>query len=381
MPWAEVSKVSLRAEFCRLASAEGVPLRELCRRYGISPTTGYKWLGRYRAGGAESLAERSRRPVRSPTRTPAAVAERVLALRAAHPTWGGRKLAARLRAEPEPLALHPNTITAILRRHGRLGRGGEAGPVRPWRRFERAAPNELWQMDFKGHIALGARGGRCHPLTVLDDHSRFALGLEACPDETEATVRARLTAIFRRYGLPDQMVMDNGPPWGSGPTWTWTALTVWLLWLGIRVSHGRPRHPQTQGKDERFHRTLKADLLQGRVFADLAAAQAAFDDWRDEYNLERPHEACGLEPPGHRYRPSPRPFPEHLPTPDYRHDDLVRRVQDKGDLWLHGRPYTIGRAFQGLQVALRPTDDPAVLAVFFMRHRVAQIQLDAPADA
>jgi transposase InsO family protein len=370
----------LRLEFVRLAVGDGANVRALCRRCGISPATGYKWLTRYQGGGAEALVDRSRRPERSPTRTEAAVEARVLALRAEHPTWGGRKLAARLTALDVPDVPHPNTITAILRRHGQLTPRPD-GPPRPWQRFERDQPNQLWQMDFKGHISLGAGGGRCHPLTVLDDHSRFAVGLEACSDETDATVRGRLTRLFQRYGLSDQMLMDNGPPWGGGPAPTWTMLTVWLLRLGIGVSHGRPRHPQTQGKDERFHRTLKADLLQGRVFGDLPTAQQAFDAWRDQYNLERPHEACALAPPVTRYQPSPRLFPDRLPPIEYPSDAQIRVVHDKGEVWFNGHRYRVGKAFRDLPVAVRPTAHAGSFDVFFLRHRIAAIDLSHPDDA
>ena len=209
MPWEEVSVMSQRSEFVELSQREGVQVRELCRRFGISPTTGYKWLERRRVGGEAALADLSRRPHSSPRRTGPEIEEMVLKVRDAHPAWGGRKLRAWLSARGHELLPSPSTITAILRRHGRID-PSEGAKHRAWQRFERPEPNQLWQMDFKGHFAL--TDGRCHPLTVLDDHSRFSLGLEACGDETTQTVRHRLTNIFRRYGLPERMVMDNGAP-------------------------------------------------------------------------------------------------------------------------------------------------------------------------
>lgn len=378
MAWREVSVVGSRLEFVMLAGAEGGNVREECRRSGISPQTGYKWLRRYREEGAAGLLDRSRRPRNSPNQTPPEVEADVLELRDQHSSWGGRKLSARLRTQGKA-APAPNTVTAILRRNGRLDPARSA-EHRPWQRFEHQAPNELWQMDFKGHFVLGASGSRCHPLTVLDDHSRYSLGLRACSDETGATVRSCLEGIFERYGLPDRMVMDNGSPWSGGPATPWTPLSVWLLRLGIGVSHGRPYHPQTQGKDERFHRTLKAEVLQGRTYPDLSTVQAAFDLWRDVYNLERPHEACGLAPPASRYRPSPRPFPGTLPPIEYSPDDLVRKVQDKGQIWLRGHLYLVGQAFRGYPVALRPTAHDHVLAVFFLRHQIGEIDLISPAE-
>jgi len=309
---------------------EDANIARLCRRFGVSRQTGYKWIGRFVArgpgDGAAALIDRSRRPHRSPARTDEAVERQVAALRAEHPAWGPRKLRRvlldRELLDDERTAPSPSTIGQILRRRGLID--ADASPKhRPFVRFERAHPNELWQMDFKGHFALPV--GRCHPLGVLDDHSRYALGLEACADEQEATVRGRLTAIFRRYGLPWQMLMDNGPPWGDAGDQPYTALSVWLMWLGVRVTHGRPRHPQTQGKQERFHRTLNAELLQGHSLRDLPECQCAFDRWRQIYNHDRPHEALDLATPGERYRPSPRSFPEQLPPIEYASTDHVRK--------------------------------------------------------
>ena len=372
MPWTEVSVMSQRLEFVSLAQREGNNMRELCRRFGVSPSTGYKWLRRFSDGGAAAMVDQPRRPHHSPQRTPLEVEQVVLAVRDAHPAWGARKLRAWLLARGHEHLPSPSTITAILQRQGRTD-PMEGRKHKTWQRFERQAPNQLWQMDFKGHFPLST--GRCHPLTVLDDHSRFALGLEACPDETAKTVQQRLTTIFRCYGLPDRMVMDNGSPWGSDEDHHYTPLTVWLLRLGIAVSHGRPYHPQTQGKDERFHRTLKAEVLQGRTFVDLTQCQRTFDPWRTLYNLERPHEALGMAVPASRYQVSSRSFPETLPPVEYGPDDLVRRAGDRGRISVFGREFKVGRAFKGLPVALRPTADDGTFNVFFMTYNIAQINL------
>jgi len=372
MPWQEVSTVLLRQEFVMLASVEGANVRALCRRYTISPKTGYKWLGRYRRQGRTGLTDRSRRPHRSPTRTAPALERAVLAVRAAHPVWGGRKIRAVLLARGHPTLPSPSTMTAILQRHGQIA--PEAAPQHTaWQRFEHDAPNRLWQMDFKGHFALLA--GRCHPLTVLDDHSRFAVGLQACGDETGRTVQARLIACFRRYGLPEALLVDNGPPWGSDAAHPHTPLTAWLIRLGVRIRHGRPYHPQTQGKDERFHRTLKAEVLGTRVLRDLAQCQREFDRWREVYNLQRPHEALAMAVPASRYRVSPRAFPEVLPPIEYGPADLVRKVAEGGELSYRNRTFRVGKAFRGYPVALRPTLVDGVFDVFFCHQRVAQVNL------
>jgi hypothetical protein len=261
-------------------------------------------------------------------------------------------------------------VTEILRRHGRLEERAGEHPG-PWRRFERAAPNELWQMDFKGHFAVGR--GRCHPLTVLDDHSRYALEIGALADEQDLSVRARLAATFRLHGLPLAILADNGSPWGDAGDQPWTALGVWLMRLGVRLTHGRPYHPQTQGKDERFHRSLKAEVLDGVSFADLAACQRAFDVWRRRYNYERPHEALGMGVPIERFRVSPRPYPQSLPPIEYGPGDVVRKVDADGWISFKNRPWRVGRPFVGMPVALRPTRRDGLFALRFCAQVIGQL--------
>ena len=317
MPWSEVSVMDLRLEFVMLAEQPGANVSALCRRFGISRKTGYKWLSRARSGPMD-LSDLSRRPRSSPRRTPKGMEASVLAVRSDHPCWGGRKIARRLADLGETDVPAPSTVTAILRRHGVAL--GQAGTPAAFQRFERSAPNELWQMDFKGHFALAQ--GRCHPLTVLDDCSRFNLCLAACGNEQGETVQGHLRAAFRRYGLPEWIIVDNGSPWGDGPNTPYTPLGVWLLRLGIGLSHSRPYHPQTLGKDERFHRTLKAELLGGPPFGDLGHCQRAFDRWRIVYNWERPHQALAwtCRPPGSDPArvPSPRPCRPSSTRPNIR---------------------------------------------------------------
>jgi transposase InsO family protein len=370
--------MTLRAEFVALAHTDRITIRGLCRRFGIAPATAYKWLHRVEQDGPTGLADRSRRPHASPRQTAPAMEQALLALRDAHPVWGGRKLAARLRALGHRHVPSPSTVTAILRRNGRL-----VTPVRTqhaWQRFEHATPNQLWQMDFKGHVPLGQGASRLHPLTALDDHSRYCVILDACTNEQGATVREQLVAAFRRYGLPDRILADNGGPWGDPGGHPWTRFGLWLLQLGVGISHGRPHHPQTQGKEERFHRTLKAELLQGPPYADLGRAQQAFDRWRAVYNLERPHEACDLQPPVSRYQPSQRPYPEQLPALEYGPDLVVRRVGSKGYVSLHRHSYWLGEAFIGQPVGLQPAGTDGVWTVYFSRFPVASIDERGSAD-
>jgi len=372
MPFKECSIVSQREEFCRLSAMPGANKRELCRRWEISPQTGYKWLARFRSGDDDSLVDRSRRPLSSPGRTTEEAEAAVLAVRREHPAWGGRKIRRVLQTQGVSAIPSASTITQILRRHALLD-GPRAGKARDFTRFEHAQPNDLWQMDFKGHFALEA--GRCHALTVLDDHSRYSLELGACANERTGTVQARLEAAFRRYGLPRRILADNGSPWGSSGGEKHTRLTVWLLDLDVPVTHGRPYHPQTQGKEERFHRSLKAEVLDGRSFADLAEAQAAFDVWRKVYNDIRPHEGIGLETPSSRYAMSARSMPETIAPPDYEPQAYVRMVHRHGWLSFKGRKINCSKAFVGRRLALRATNADGIFDLCYRRLVLSQVDL------
>jgi putative transposase len=369
MPWREVSTMDQRHEFVQLAMQEGVNRRELCRRFGISPQTGYKWLGR---GLSEmELTDRSRRPHSSPLRCDAEIEAAVLALRDAHPAWGARKIVHCLEEQQRPAV---STVHAILARHNRLSdRSGTGG--KRCLRFEKPLPNLLWQMDFKGWVELKG-GARCHPLTIIDDHSRYSVCLKACGDQKGLTVQANLETTFRRYGLPDAVFVDNGPPWGEASGASWTQLGVWLLKLGVDVLHSRPYHPQSRGKNERFHRTLKAEVFALRRFRDLSEVQSAFDEWRLVYNLKRPHQALDHQVPASRYLPSTRAMPEQLPEVEYDEHDIVRTVSTTKDyISFKGRLWKVPQAFRGERVAIRPRNRDGEYAICFGAREIGTIDL------
>lgn len=372
MPWKAATTMSLRKEFIDLIRSETVTIQSACDRFGISRKTGYKWLHRFQLGGAEALSDQSRRPQGCPWRTPRATEEVILQVRDAHPAWGARKLRLRLQAKACEDLPSASTITSILRRHGRID-PHEAIKHQPCQRFEALEPNALWQMDFKGHFL--ALSGRCHPLTVLDDHSRYNIGLVACVDETRHTVQQELMTLFRQFGLPHRILADNGPPWGSHGNETYSSLTVWCMLLGIRVAHARILHPQTLGKDERFHRTLKAEVISQCINKSIAECQQHFDHWRTIYNTERPHEALKMDVPSQHYHRSDRIYPERLPVIEYDAHDEVRKVQSKGEIFFRGRTFIIGKAFHHHRVALRPTETDGVFDVLFSKFKIDQISL------
>jgi transposase InsO family protein len=373
MPWKEVSVMSQREHFYNLWQQQGHTVAQLCRLFGISRKTGYKWLQRGRQGGADAFKDRSKRPQRCCHQTTAAIEQVIIALRRQHPTWGGRKLKRALENQGRTGIPAPSTITAILRRYDLLDVAISTAHKQRCR-FEHAYPNALWQMDFKGHFAMTR--GRCHPLTVLDDHSRFNLVLKACATETRAAVEPALREAFEQYGLPERMTMDNGSPWGNRVAGKHTKLSVWLMDLGIQVSFSRPRNPQTQGKDERFHRTLKADVLSRRHFHHLQDCQQSFDAWRDTYNFVRPHDALSLEVPASRYRVSERRYQNWDTVFEYSQESIVRKVDRSGKTSFRSRKCFLGEAFAGRWVAVKPTIQPTVFEIYYRHQRIARMCME-----
>lgn len=373
MGWREVSVADQRREFVMLASLAGANISSLCERFGISRQTGHLWLRRFAAGESD-FGDRPRRPLHSPRRLADALEARILAVRAAHPAWGARKIAAVLgRAGIAPPAV--STVHAVLSRHGR---GAPDSPGRPYGSFERLAPNALWQMDFKGRVRL-CSGAWLHPLTVIDDHSRFAVGLAACADQRTQTVQTRLETVFRHHGLPEAIYVDNGSPWGGGQPGQWTPLRLWLLKLGIETIHSKPYHPQGRGKNERFHRSLAAEVFAFAMPNSFDDAQLALDRWRHVYNRQRPHQALGFSTPAERYKPSSRSFPNTLPVPQYDDAEIVRRVgTTKAYISFRNRLWKVPEAFTGELLAIRPRQPDGRFAICFGAHEIATINLHCP---
>ncbi|QHI98937.1 IS481 family transposase [Xylophilus rhododendri] len=367
MPWQPRDLMSTKQEFVELAQQEGANRRELCRRFNITPKAGYALLKRFAVEGQAAFVERSRRPVHSPLQTPADMQSTVLAMRREHPAWGARKICRRLLDLGHREVPATSTVTDILRRNGLIPQEASAAS-QPWQRFEHEHPNALWQLDFKGHFETAA--GRCNPLTLLDDHSRFNLAAAACARTDSATVQSQLQAVFERYGLPARINADNGAPWGvpSAPGHL-SGLDIWFIRLGMRVSHSAPYHPQTNGKLERFHRSLKAEVLNGRTFDNLAHAQDALDRWRAVYNHERPHEGIAMQTPAQRYRMSPRAMPQVLPEIEYAEHDHVVTVGWNGFVKFQGHKLRLSHALHRLPVAFRPDPEhDGCFDIYFSHH-------------
>jgi len=341
VPWTEATPMDSRLQFVAEATRTDEPFVALCARHGIAPKTGYKWLARYAAEGPAGLHERSRRPRTSPTATAPAAADALLELRRRHPTWGAKKLLAVLgRRHPRLTLPAPSTAAALLQRAGlvtaRRRRRALVHPGRPTAAMD--APNAVWTADFKGEFKT-RDGVYCYPLTVADGYSRFLLACRGLPSTATAGARPVFERLFREHGLPARIRSDNGVPFATIALARLSALSVWWVRLGILPDLTEPGSPQQNGRHERLHRTLEAEACRPPQ-AHARAQQRAFDDFRREYNAERPHEALGQATPASRYAASPRPYPRRLPPLEYPAHWEVRRVSRNGgvrwyDKWVN----------------------------------------------
>lgn len=376
MPWYKESKVSQRQRLIEQMLLPGANVSALCREAGISRKTAYKWLARYDSGDLRSLVDHSKARRHQSQQTNKQVESIIINSHHENPYWGPEKLRSYLINSGE-LKSPPThtTIGNILKRNDcEVIKSQKSQPAKT--RFEREVPNELWQMDFKGSYMTGAH--RCYPLTILDDYSRFSVGLVACRNEKRETVQTHLTTVFKRHGLPEQINVDNGNPWGSSDLTSLTSLQIWLIKLGIRLSHSAPYHPQTNGKDERFHRTLKLELLHDRQYRSTDVMQEHFDQWQHRYNFTRPHAALDGKTPSSRYHQSVREFPDKLIQAEYDDDDCdVRKVvKNTGRFAFRGKHYYASRALGDEYIAIRETQVPDVFAIFFMTSFLKKFNLN-----
>ncbi len=340
MPWSALSMSESRAAFVSLVRSRSVSVAEACRQFGIARKTGYKWLHRAAFEPLQPLTDRSRSPRFSPARTSDDIEQAILQLRLQF-GWGARKIHALLRQQQIAIP-SARTITAVLHRHQQIVPRSSV-PLTP-RRFERHAANELWQLDFKGPLEFRRR--KLQLFDILDDHSRFALAAELVDDKTMATAWKILWRLFGEVGLPESILCDNAfaATGNTGLSW----FDAQLIRLGISPTHGRPYHPQTQGKIERWHGTLEAEAFPRLPWDSPDHFQAELRRWRVEiYNALRPHEALGDVAPITRWRPSPRRRPHTLPPVDYPSGASLRKVMQKGEISWRNCEILVGAGIAG----------------------------------
>jgi transposase InsO family protein len=370
MPWEEKTAMSTRREFIAKAISKEISFSQLCREYSITRNTGYKWLNRYLNG--ESLEDKSKVPFKSPNKTPENIEQLVLSARESHPAWGPRKIRRVLENAGHKELPAPSTVAAIFKRNNLIS-PEESINHTPYKRFEYEKPNQLWQTDFKGDFAM-LNGQRCFPLTVLDDHSRYSLTIDAKDNQKAIGVFESFNRLFKQYGLPNALLCDNGVPWKDNKG-GYTLFEIYLMQLDILPIHGKAYHPQTQGKEERFHRTMKDELLKYTVIADLSHAQQCFDAWRQEYNYERPHNALNLDVPAKRYKESNRLLPAIVKEPEYDTGSVTRKVNCKGYISISKHRYYLSESFIGRYIRLLHTEDESLLKLCYGNFEIAKINL------
>jgi transposase InsO family protein len=358
MPWKKDGVSEERFRFIEEWKSDDWSLAELCEQFGVTRKTGYKWLERYEAAGMEGLRDQSRAPHRHPNALTEATQERILKVRAEHPYWGARKIRAFLkRQEGADVIPAMSTIGNLLKTNGL---------TIPRKRRPRARPsqqplahateaNRVWCADFKGWFRSG-NGDRIDPLTISDAYSRYLLRCQAVRAADLAHSQPIFEAAFREYGLPDRMRTDNGAPFGSNGESGLTGLSVWWIKLGIVPERIQPGKPQQNGRHERMHRTLKQATACPPA-RNRGAQQRRFDQFRWEYNEQRPHEALGQATPASCYAPSARPYPRRLAEVEYPEGWQVRRVSPGGQIRWRTEYIFVAHALQGEVVGIEPVED------------------------
>jgi transposase InsO family protein len=347
MPWQETHVVDLREKFIVEIMKKHRSLTECCAEFGVSRKTGSKWLQRFFQGGVPSLLDLSRRPHHSPQAVSEAVAELVVAARQAHPLWGPRKLRAWL-TNRDAATRWPasSTIGDLLKRRGLVGkrRRRQRTPCATQPLAAATESNLVWCADFKGQFRVA--GVYCHPLTITDAYSRYLLRVTALDSENDELAKMVFEATFREFGLPLRIRTDNGRPFATTALGGLSQLSVWWVRLGITPERIAPGHPEQNGRHERMHRTLK-DATARPPKPSAEQQRRAFDDFVREYNQERPHESLGQRTPASVYSPSPRPYPEELPDPEYPPEFQVRRVYKDGRVSWNNTPIHFGKLLAG----------------------------------
>lgn len=371
MPWEERTVEMSRKEFAEKAINKEESMSSLCRQYGITRKTGYKWLERFQSD--QPLTNQSRKPFHSPNKTPDDIEQSIIKARELHPVWGPRKLKRYMEIKDGISLPAHSTIADILKRNGKI-EFIESLAHTPYKRFQRDYPNELWQADFKGDFAL-TNSERCYPLTVLDDHSRYSLCVDAKENQQGAGVFSSFCRLFNEYGLPDTILTDNGNPWGVSQRTGYTKFEIWLMEFDILPIHGRPLHPQTQGKEERFHRTMKAELLKRTQLDNMNHAQQSFDLWRHEYNYERPHGALDLDVPANHYAQSKRKIAKMISELEYYGNLNFRKVNGRGYFCYKDHMYFLSEAFAGKYIEISESSKDGHINVNFRDFRLAKINL------
>lgn len=367
MPWKDKTVEELRKEFIE-AAAECPNFSALCREFGITRTTGYKWFERYEKGG--SLSDRSRCPHVIANKTPPETENRILRVRADHPGWGAKKIKDSLDRQGVA-APCVKTVNNILNRNGCISEE-ESLKHKPFVRFEKDSCNDMWQADFKGEFLM-EDGNYCFPLDILDDHSRFVLCIKPAK-RTADMVLPTFREVFCEFGMPKTVLSDNGAQF-AGFRQGYTQFEKWLMNHDVLPIHGRARHPQTQGKIERFHRAMKQEVLKFYTPKDIEDASRVLNDWRTCYNNERPHEALGMKCPSEIYRPSERQYRDRVEPYEYSGAYHVLKVNNWGYVRFGGWQVYLSETMSGERIEFRPGENEETFVACYRNFAIAEFDV------
>ena len=371
MPWKEVEKAMLREDFVKQVLERKATKSELCAKFGISRPTGDKWIKRYLNG--EPLTDQSRAPFKTVNKTPSEVEKLILEYRKEHPAIGALKIKKILENKGYENIPAASTINGILKRNGCISREASLAAT-PTKRFEKDKPNEMWQSDFKGNFLLGD-GTRCHTLNVIDDNSRYNLCTEALTGEKFSDVKLVYKRLFRENGVPRIHLCDNGNPWGTPQSTGYTKFEVWFMDQGILTIHGRPLHPQTQGKEERYNRTLQDELLRYNKYYDINEIQKAYNEYREFYNNERPHHALNFDVPSQRYIPSTRKYKEKPDIWEYEKEYKIHKVKSSGYIRIEKQGYFLNEAFGDKEVGVKESKENNCYDICYREFLIGRINV------
>lgn len=371
MAWKERTVEQMREEFVKRVLAHEKSKAALCREYGISRPTGDKWIKRYMSG--KPLSNQSRRPLKVSGKINAELEAEIVRVRRANKALGAVKIRKIMENSGYTNLPCAKTFNNIFNRNGLIEKEEHQAAI-PYIRFEKDCPNEMWQADFKGHFRM-EDGFRCHPLNVIDDYSRYNLCSEALLNETFSAVEPVFKRLFLEYGMPFSLLCDNGNPWGTSQSLGYSRFEIWLMELGILTLHGRARHPQTQGKEERYNRSFTRECLKGKQFENLIHAQQCFEEYRKFYNEIRPHFALDLNVPSSRYSRSKKQMPNHISEWEYPQEYKLCKVKETGYFNYNGQGFFLSEAFAGKYIAVRESHLHGQITLVFRQFKIGRIDL------
>ena len=368
MPWKETCRMKQRVAMIGDWIKEESSIAELSRIYGVSRVTIYKWLERFKAEGPAGIREQSRAPHRHPNGVAEETVKEIVSARLEHPAWGPKKIQKLLQDQyPDRDWPSQSTMTVIFRREGLVRPRRTRRPVEPYTQpfLECDRPNKVWSADFKGQFRI--KDGRvCYPLTITDNYSRFILLCRGLERPNHNMVMPWFEATFRRYGLPEAIRTDNGAPFASTGLGGLSRLSAWFIKLGIRHERIEKGHPEQNGRHERMHRTLKEQIV---IIPrnTLVAQQRAFNEFVEEYNFSRPHEALDMKKPGDLYENSKQPYSRRKTTIKYSPEYYVRSVRPGGEIKWHGKLVYLTTALGGEKVGLLQLQDENEWEIWYGR--------------